>query len=89
MKGKIFMRHETEPVNVKISAFSNRNATSQLYLLIKLIKFKKLIEFGTVSAHELFNKVLKKRITIQVWLKCLVFNVVLGVMLIYDNLTRH
>ena len=89
MKGKIFMRHETEPVNVKISAFSNRNATSQLYLLIKLIKFKKLIEFGTVSAHELFNKVLKKRITIQVWLKCLVFNVALGVMLIYDNLTRH
>ena len=66
MKGKIFMRHEAEPINVKISAFSNRNATSQLYLLIKLIKFKKLIEFGTVSAHELFNKVLKKRITIQV-----------------------
>ena len=89
MKGKIFMRHETEPVNEEISTFSNRNATSQLYLLIKLIKFKKLIEFGTVSAHELFNKVLKKRITIQVWLKCLVVNVVLGVMLIYDNLTRH
>lgn len=89
MKGKIFMRHETEPVNEEISTFSNRNATSQLYLLIKLIKFKKLIEFGTVSAHELFNKVLKKRITIQVWLKCLVANVVLGVMLIYDNLTRH
>ena len=64
MKGKIFMRHETEPINVKISAFSNRNATSQLYLLIKLIKFKKLIEFGTVFAHELFDKVLKKRITI-------------------------
>ena len=89
MKGKIFMRHETEPVNEEISTFSNRNATSQLYLLIKLIKFKKLIEFGTVSAHELFNKVLKKRITIQVWLKCLVANVALGVMLIYDNLTRH
>ena len=89
MKGKIFMRHETEPVNEEISTFSNRNATSQLYLLIKLIKFKKLIEFGTVSAHELFNKVLKKCITIQVWLKCLVVNVVLGVMLIYDNLTRH
>ena len=89
MKGKTFMRHETEPVNEEISTFSNRNATSQLYLLIKLIKFKKLIEFGTVSAHELFNNVLKKRITIQVWLKCLVANVVLGVMLIYDNLTRH
>ena len=89
MKGKIFMCHETEPVNEEISTFSNRNTTLQFYLLIELIKFKKLIEFGTVSAHELFNKVLKKRITIQVWLKCLVVNVVLGVMLIYDNLTRH
>ena len=89
MKGKIFMCRETETVNEEISTFSNRNTTSQLYLLIKLIKFKKLIEFGTVSAHELFNKVLKKRITIQVWLKCLVANVVLGVMLIYNNLKRH
>lgn len=89
MKGKIFMCHETEPVNEEISTFSNRNTTLQFYLLIELIKFKKLIEFGTVSAHELFNNVLKKRITIQVWLKCLVANVVLGVMLIYDNLTRH
>lgn len=89
MKGKIFMCHETEPVNEEISTFSNRNTTLQFYLLIELIKFKKLIEFGTVSAHELFNNVLKKRITIQVWLKCLVANVVLDVMLIYDNLTRH
>ena len=89
MKGKIFMCHETEPVNEEISTFSNRNTTLQFYLLIELIKFKKLIEFGTVSAHELFNNVLKKRITIQVWLKCLVANVVLGVMLTYDNLTRH
>ena len=78
MKGKIFMCHETEPVNEEISTFSNRNTTLQFYL-----------EFGTVSAHELFNNVLKKRITIQVWLKCLVANVVLGVMLIYNNLKRH